>query len=152
MEPRVEDWIAENTSKPEAGQVNGAGKQGSKLQEEEMRELWDWSLGESRQILAGLQDEEVFDDNFTIAEREAGIENVVTGIRRNLDRGSDDEDEDDDMDENEDDDKMEDVMPEANVQGNGEQGVDSSLPPVPLESVLRFMSTGALPNGVRVNR
>lgn len=69
------------------------------------------------------------------------MENVRTGLRRKLwDEESGDEDEDAEKME-------EDVMPEKK---EVEEGVDPELKPVPLESVLRFTTTGAMP--VRPNR
>jgi mediator of RNA polymerase II transcription subunit 8 len=90
-------------------------------------------------------------DDYTIAEREGGVEKVFTGLKRNLDRDSEDDDEDEaDGAEGE---SMEDVQPSAGVLAKEEEdGIDPSRPPMPLESVLRFMSTGLLPSGGRPNR
>jgi len=90
-----------------------------------------------------LEDDGAFEDDFTIAEREAGIDSVVTGLRRKLDEGEGgdgDEDGDESM-------AMEDVVPNANGESNAvEAGTDPALPAIPLDGMLRFMSNGVLPN------
>lgn len=133
LEPRVEKWIEEHT--------NTASTNGSKgLKDAEMRDLWKWAGPTSQGIVGPMLEEDgAFGDDFTIAEREGGLDNVVTGLKRKLDGESDDEDDEDD-EENE---KMEDSMPAAG--GATEEGIDPSLPPIPLESLLRFTATGALP-------
>lgn len=142
LEPGVEDWIEEYTTKGVDGQqrVNGAPSEG--LSRNELRELWNSAAPTSQGIVGPMLEEDgEFGDDFTIAEREEGVENVITGLRRKLDGESDDED-DEDGDE-----KMEDVIPSAKVAAEEEGGVDTSLPPLPLDSVLRFMTTGARPPG-----
>lgn len=135
LEPRGEEWI--DTYSKDAGEG---------LKTQELKELWGWAGKTSNGIVGPMLDEEgAFQDDFTIAEKEEGIENVVTGLRRKM-WESDDEDEDEDGD----DDKMEDVMPSSNGKDKedaAEEGFDTSLPPLPLESVLRLVTTGRLPNG-----
>ena len=118
--------------------VNGAG---SGLGSGVLKELWNSAAPMSQGIVGPmLEDDGEFGDDFTIAEREMGVENVVTGLRRKLDGESENEDQDDEVEG----DKMEDVMPTANrKEKEQEEGVDSSLPPIPLDGLLRFMTTAA---------
>lgn len=146
LEPGVEEWISEHTAKS-GQQVNGASKDDRSLKDEELRDLWSWASQTSSGIAASMiEDGGAFFDDYTIAEREAGIEHVVTGLKRNLE--GDSEDDDDDGEE----DKMEDVKMNGDVSIEDEEGIDPSLPVMPLESVLRFMTTGALPSAGRSNR
>jgi mediator of RNA polymerase II transcription subunit 8 len=152
LEPGVENWIYEHTTKQQADlQVNGAGKQDQRLQDKELRELWSWASRTSSSIVVPMMEEDgALYDDYTIAEREGGVEKVFTGLKRNLDRDSEDDDEDEgDGTEGE---SMEGVQPGAGVSAKEEDGIDPSQPPMPLESVLRFMSTGSLPSGGRPNR
>ena len=145
LEPRVEDWIEEYAAKDEgAHQINGDKPAAGGLSREQLKELWSWAGETSNGIVRPmLEDEGAFQDDFTIAEREGGVENVVTGLRRKLDGDSEDEDDEDD----EEGDKMEDVMSSAKAVGEEEEeGVDPDLTPVPLDSMLRFTTTGALPS------
>ncbi|KAK0247085.1 mediator of RNA polymerase II transcription subunit 8 [Friedmanniomyces endolithicus] len=57
------------------------------------------------------------------------------------DEGDDDEDEEDKGNE---DAQMEDVMPERSDREPPEPGVDTSLPPLPIETMMRFVATGTL--------
>ncbi|KAK5123403.1 hypothetical protein LTR85_002835 [Meristemomyces frigidus] len=142
LDPKTEDWIAEYT-KPKTqgtrqlnGMPNGDTSHGIQLKDEDYRNLWTWAGSTSTDIANGMLISDAFEDNYTLAEREAGIENVVTGLKRNLEDDSDEEDE-----EGGDDEKMEDAVPSKPT----EPGVDASQPPLKLETLLRFMSTGALP-------
>ena len=153
LEPGVENWVEEYTTgrKKEGGEehVNGV-EPTDGSSDSELRELWAWAAPTSAGIVGPMLEEDgAFADDFTIAEREAGVEDVVTGLKRKLD-GESDEDEDDEGDE----DKMEDVMPSfaksAKPEDDGD--VDPSLPPLPLEAVLRFTSSGTLPSSTRPTR
>lgn len=91
--------------------------------------------------------------NFTLEEREMGVQNVVTGLARVLeDEGSESEDE-----EEGEEDEMEivgvrrqsagagfefDIAPASAAQHQQQKFVE---PAVPLEDILRFMTTGAEP-------
>lgn len=126
LEPRAESWIDRYTES-EAGQKKGP------LSDQDVRELWNWAGPTSNSVVRQLIEDGAFDDDYTLAEREDGVENVVTGLKRNLDADEEDEGEDKDEHEN---DKMEDVRP------NGPRlDMDPTLPPLPLESWLRFIST-----------
>jgi len=145
LEPKVEDWIAEYTTKVEdrkgAASANGVSmgetEQGGGLTAEEARELWSWAGPTSNGVVKAMVEDGAFGDDFTLAEREAGVENVVTGLRRRL------YDEDESEDEEGDEDKMmEDVMP---VKPAEEPGIDPKQPPMQIERLLKFVSTGLMP-------
>ena len=145
LEPGVEDWVDVHTTKVDDAPVNGLGR-------DEMKELWNWAAPASAGIVGPMLEEGgEFEDDFTIAEREAGVETVVTGLERRLD-GDEEEDEGDEDDEyDEEGDKMEDVMPSVK-KDDGEKGIDPTLPAMPVDSVLRFTTTGVIPGNTRPNR
>ncbi|KAK5132100.1 hypothetical protein LTR08_000350 [Meristemomyces frigidus] len=139
LDPKAEDWIAAY-AKPKVkstaqsnGTHAGEGDHTSQLSEADFRELWKWAGPTSTDTVKQMMLDDVFEEDYTIAEREAGVENVATGLKRNLDDDSDEGDGGED--------KMEDVMPGKPA----EAGVDTSLPPLRLEALLQFTSTGALP-------
>lgn len=138
LEPTSEAWVENHTTKYETSE------HGSGLSSQELRGLWTWAAPASAGIVRPmLEDDGAFEDDFTIAEREAGIDSVVTGLRRKLDEGEA-EDDDEDGDESM---AMEEVVPTANGGNNAvEVGIDPALPAIPLDGMLRFMSKGALPN------
>lgn len=87
--------------------------------------------------------------NFTLEEKEAGIENVVTGLRRELE----DEDESEEEEEEEED-QMDIVGARRKTSGGGLEfdiaarqpaEVAAAGPVMPLDDVLRFMTTGLPP-------
>ena len=139
LEPRVEGWIEEYAGP----KTNAAGHEGE-LKNEEIRELWNWAPATSSGIVEPmLEDGGDFEDDFTIAEKEGGTENVVTGLKRKLDgEFEDDEDEDEDVDG----DMMDEGMPTNKGKAPAEdEGVDKNLTPMPLDNVLKFMTTGIAP-------
>jgi mediator of RNA polymerase II transcription subunit 8, fungi type len=130
LDPRVEDWVAQ-------GRTAGASAFGDKngLSERELAELWEWApIGanvEARRRNWG--------GNFTLEEKEIGIQNVVTGLRRQLE---DEESEvDEDGEEAVDEDEMEVVGAHRRV--GGPSGPASTA--IPLEEIFRYMMTGAKP-------
>ena len=128
------EWVEEFTS-------DYTSEEGG-LEQSEMDELWGWASSCSQGIVGPLLENEDFGDDFTLAEREKGVENLRTGLRRKLweEESGDEEDDGEKMEE--------DVMPERKEVE--EEGVDSDLKPMPLEGVLRFKTTGAMPT--RPNR
>jgi mediator of RNA polymerase II transcription subunit 8 len=93
LEPHVEEWV-------EDGRTTQATTEAGNEKDDE--ELWKWAREYIGERVAKYAIEEA-GDNYTAAEREMGIENVKTGLRRKLE---DDEEEDEDEDEDE---EMEDV-------------------------------------------
>ena len=142
LEPKVEDWIAEysKAGRRDNSQVNGApteaGLTGG-LKAQELRDLWSWAGPTSNGIVKGMVENGAFEDDFTLAEIEGGVENVATGLKRKLYEEDEADEEKDDED-----DKMEDVIP---TQSTEEQGIDPTRPPMQMERILKFMSIGTLP-------
>ena len=180
IQPPVEDWIEIGVGDvgifAEDGVVttNGAGVNGVVREEKEeergkaqggglfmsgreVAELWDWAGPEENRIAREIGEDGAFDDEFTLVEREDGIENVVTGLRRKF--WESDEEEEDEKGENggggggaakKGGDKMDvdavvqDAGPEI-VKGMRRAGVDDSRPLMPLEAILRFTNSGIVP-------
>lgn len=113
------------------------------MRSEELRELWEWAAPTSAGIVGPMLEEDgAFEDDFTIAEREAGVEKVVTGLRRRLDDEDEDEDEEEDEEEEEAD-KMEDVMSGVpSAAGPEEANIDPKATAIPLEGAFRFATIG----------
>ena len=138
LDTKPEEWIEEFTTDFKGDVVDGQG-----LERSEMNELWGWASSCSQGIVGPMLENEDFGDDFTMAEREAGVENLRTGLRRKLweDESGDEDDEGDKMEE--------DVMPGKDAVER-EEGVDPERKPVPLDAVLRFATTGVMPQ--RPNR
>ncbi len=110
-----------------------------------MLELWNWA-GRAANEEARKRP---WGGNFTLEERQAGVRTVVTGLRRNLADDEEDEDDDDDDDEEEDDGDG-DVNMRPPPGNNPSQPPPAALaapppPPLPLNDILRFISTGRDP-------
>ncbi|KAI9862291.1 MAG: mediator of RNA polymerase II transcription subunit 8 [Trichoglossum hirsutum] len=137
LEPRVEDWVERGHTGGLACGVSTLEEGKSKLTANELIELWEWAgraANEEAKRRAWGDDEE-----FTLEEREGGTANVATGLRRRLD-----------IDENEEDGVEGDVemdasIAERNRESEEKKAVVSDIPPLRLEEILRFTSTGALP-------
>ncbi|TKA75053.1 hypothetical protein B0A55_05990 [Friedmanniomyces simplex] len=181
-----EDWVAQY-SKPRT-QHDADGMLGERVSDDgldsaDYQELWSSVAKENTPYARAFVKDGAFKDAYTIAEREAGVATVTTGLKRNLRRipkdsrphrqsplfgllgfntkaqeaeagEEDDEDEDDDEADDDGDDEegeededahMEDAMPEFSSQEPSEPGVDTSLASMPMETMLRFMTTGGLP-------
>lgn len=132
LDTRAEEWIEELTDGFHAEGEGG-------LDRGELEGLWSWASSCSQGIVGPMLENEDFGDDFTLAEREEGVENVRTGLRRKLWEEESGEEDEDKMEE--------DVMPEKK---EAEEGVSPELKPLPLESVLRFTTTRTMP--VRPNR
>ncbi|KAI1138054.1 mediator of RNA polymerase II transcription complex subunit 8-domain-containing protein [Hypoxylon sp. FL0543] len=125
---------------PSSAATGGGGAAGATLTqagkgpEEELRGLWELTRSFCEQRIMEYVTNEA-DDMFTEEERERGIENVRTGLRRVFD-----EEEDEDEEEEEgDDDVMEiDRPPPPPAPGIVTQEVEGA----PLENILRFAARG----------
>ena len=82
----------------------------------EIQGLWNWAGGAANELARSHE----WGGEFTNEEREGGVDNVVTGLRRRL-NGEQDEDEEDQ---------------EVDVKGEDESVI------MPLEHVLKFLITG----------
>ncbi|KAK5012695.1 putative RNA polymerase II mediator complex component Med8 [Cryomyces antarcticus] len=138
LEPSVEDWLEQcrTAAVPFTANVNGDSlndeQEPALLGEADLASLWEWAGPEEN----GIAREMDWGDDYTIAERKDGVENVVTGLKRKLD---DDDEEEEEIEGNDGDEKMEDIRPPAI------QPPEPSKPMMALEDILRFMSTGAEP-------
>lgn len=156
LDPRVEDWVARGRTAGTESSQSAHGPSGTipnpsgpattkQLSESELSELWNWAPIEANQ--EALQRN--WGGNYTLEEREAGIQNVVTGLRRQL--------EDDDASEDEeegDEDEGEDEMDVVGVHRKSGGGFEFDIAPhhahpvepvVPLDKILRYMTTGHMP-------
>lgn len=147
LEPASEDWVA-RYAKPRVqvgGQANGVSEdieQDGSLGNEQMTELWAWAGQTNKEIVNEIYD--AMEDDYTIAEREVGIENLRTGLKRKLGDDSDSEDEED-GDEEGGDEKMEDIVMPRKRTPTAEPGVDISLRAMQMETLLSFTSAGVSP-------
>ncbi|KAF7715759.1 Uncharacterized protein PECH_006204 [Penicillium ucsense] len=159
LDPRVEDWVARgraagmaahaSSSLPSQSTIpnpsDAAMTNTKRLNDAELTELWQWAPIEANQEARKRN----WGGNYTLEEREAGIQNVVTGLRRQLedDDGSDDDEEGEEDDE-------EDEMEVVGVHRKPSGGVEFDIAPhhtrpvqpvVPLDKILRYMTTGHMP-------
>ncbi|KAJ5473287.1 Mediator complexsubunit Med8fungi/metazoa [Penicillium sp. IBT 31633x] len=154
LDPRVEDWVARGrTVGTEPAQSAAPSAYGSNtddaykpLSDAQLAELWEWAPLEANQEARRRN----WGGNYTLEEREAGIENVVTGLKRQL--------EDDDGSEEEESEEEEGDGDEMDVVGvrrkPGAAGLEFEIAPhhphpvqpfVPLDLILRHMTTGRMP-------
>jgi len=144
-EPAVEAWIEDNTNPAKVAKWDNGAETG--LQEDEQQELWAFARSTNEQFREHVIETGVFDFDYSLAEKKAGMDRVVTGLRRKLHRYLDD-DEDDTEDYDDDEVMGEDAMPAAkppNDPFGGVKGVDTSKPALPIEAWLKYMSIMALP-------
>jgi mediator of RNA polymerase II transcription subunit 8 len=139
LEPGVEKWVEDHTTATTSNGDNA-------INNGEWRDLWSEAASMSQGVVGPMLEEDgAFGEDFTIAETEAGVENVVTGLRRKMwESDSEDEDDEGEIEGS----KMEDVMPTEEVKM--EEGVDPTLPPLSLEAILKFTATGERPPELRM--
>lgn len=150
LDPRVEDWVArgriagaesaDTPAIPAPGSITS-----SKLSDAEIGALWEWAPIEANQEARRRN----WGGNFTLEERENGIENVVTGLKRVL------EDDEGESESEEEDEEGEDEMEVVGVhRKSGGDGLEFEIaahhahavePVVPLGEILRYMTTGHMP-------
>ncbi|KAL5342794.1 mediator of RNA polymerase II transcription complex subunit 8-domain-containing protein [Aspergillus crustosus] len=167
LDPRVEDWVSRGAKGdihplPAAssggglragleaignGNGNGNAVQSSaeRLGEADLAALWEWAPVEANSEARRRN----WGGNFTLEEREKGVQSIVAelGFRRVL------EDDEESDEEDEDEDEMELVGGSRGVTNGGEGdagpagpgGPEVVAPIVPLDEMLRFMTTGLLP-------
>ena len=164
LEPSVEDWVTEgrdaataasNKSAAGGGSGDHYRRTGLGLSNDELVDLWDWAGMAANQEAR----EHAWGGNYTLEEKEAGVKNVVTGLRRRLredpDEESSDEDDDDEGFEDEPDgDVMEIVGSQSQEfeaqsgKGNEERIVGRETShPLPIDDVFRFLMKGSIPTG-----
>lgn len=152
LDPINEDWVARGraagTEKLPAsaqGQENptpnpsaAAAPAEDLLSESDLAKLWEWAPVEANQQARRRN----WGGNFTLEEREAGVQNVVTGLQRQLE---DDEEEEEEEEGEEDEDEMEIVgsqrKPGADVASHPTRPLE---PAMPLAGILKYMTTGQM--------
>ncbi|EEH46986.1 uncharacterized protein PADG_03084 [Paracoccidioides brasiliensis Pb18] len=149
LEPRVEDWVFQGLSMGNAD----ATRLRTGLTEHQLAELWQWAPVEANMEARKRN----WGGNYTLEEREMGVKNVVTGLRRNLsEEESGSESGSEEECEGLEGPGMEVVGMQRRPGGSGVQFEISSAghgPPaqlstaLSLEDVFRFMMTGAAPRG-----
>jgi mediator of RNA polymerase II transcription subunit 8 len=156
LDPRVEDWVARGRAAgtegglsqstiPSPSRLVEAESADHKLSEAELAQLWEWAPLEANQEARRRN----WGGNFTLEERESGIQNVVTGLRRQLedDLGSEEEESEGEGEEEE----------EMDIVGVHRKSVGGGLefdiavrhphpvqPFVPLDDILKYMTTGRM--------
>ncbi|KAF3891420.1 Mediator of RNA polymerase II transcription subunit 8 [Trichophyton interdigitale] len=154
LEPRVEDWLAHGRSvgrealEPSSGDQqqptadntstseNGANTQ--RLSGEDLQALWEWAPIEANMEARRRN----WGGDYTIEEKEAGLNNVITGLARKLNENVEGA-AGRDLDESEDEDEV--------MEGTGEEvKAGASIPSrdtttMPLDDFFRYMMTGAEP-------
>ncbi|OJD25160.1 hypothetical protein ACJ73_03477 [Blastomyces percursus] len=157
LEPRVEDWVSQGLSMGSAD----ATRRRTGLTVEQLTELWQWAPVEANMEARKRN----WGGDYTLEEKEMGVKNVVTGLKRRLNEedsgsesGSGDEDETGEgAEEGGEGSGMEVVGVHRRAGGGGVQFDISSegghVPPapmshaLPLQDVFKFMMTGAVPRG-----
>ncbi|EED16260.1 RNA polymerase II mediator complex component Med8, putative [Talaromyces stipitatus ATCC 10500] len=151
LDPRVEDWVTR-------GRIAGTEaslKENGGLSDADLAELWSWAPVEANQEARRRN----WGGNYTLEEKELGIQNVVTGLKRALPDDDDEEDEDEDEefeDVNEDGGENMEIVGVHTRPGAGGVEFDiaggrdhvpsaSASPALPLDEVFRYMMTGMRP-------
>ena len=133
LEVGVEDWVHEGRETGALARDQGQGKDRgahagqTDLTADQLEQLWAWA-GPAANEEARARD--WVEEEYTLEEREGGLDKVVTGLRGRMGKGeSEDEDEDED---------------DSNTQQEAEKppDVQNTRRSLSIEEVLRFMSTG----------
>ncbi|KAL2797870.1 mediator of RNA polymerase II transcription subunit 8 [Aspergillus keveii] len=169
LDPRVDDWV----SRGRKGDTNALARPGSTLpgggvssalvggfgnggaaglSEGDLAALWEWAPVEANMEARRRN----WGGDFTLEERERGVQGIAAelGLRRTLedDEGSSEEEEEEEPDE------MEVVGVRKSITGSGVEfdiapsgagaraaAQEGAAPLVPLDDILRYMTTGVLP-------
>lgn len=153
LEPAVDDWIEHGQTV--AQEVLNTDLSGGL--DKELQRLWEWAPTAATE----QAQKQKWGADYTLAEIESGIENVVTGLKRTLtipEEADSDESEDGDEDEEDDEDDGEEVENEdVEMAGLGvnvksvdarRQTTDTAGPqdpPMPLDNIFRYMMQGTVP-------
>ena len=150
LEPGVQDWVDRGQALVEGADESYEGR----LSDEDLQELW--QTAPQVGTLAGMGQK--FSSDYTVSEIQGGIENVRTGLKRELivppedesptSEGDDLEDDEEisEEDEAEDEDSRDVVEVRRQTAGPGPALATASkngMPAMPLDNVFRFMMTGA---------
>jgi mediator of RNA polymerase II transcription subunit 8, fungi type len=151
LEPDIEDWVKEGESL--AAQQRKTSFRG--LSDEDRNSLWEWAPSAANSAAR----KQTWGGDYTRAEQQSGIENVVTGLQRQLveppeddgDEGPEDDDDDDEEEEYENTDEEEegdDAMDVDKKQPQAETKPISTTPAtpkatqMPLGIIHKFMTAG----------
>lgn len=145
----------ENENGNGTGTGNGNAGEERRLNETELDELWSWAPLEANREARRRN----WGGDYTLEEKEIGVENVVTGLKRQLEVN----DEDEDDDEEEEDDEAEGVIGVGGGGGGGGLGmragaqfqgglgsagaVPGAVADLGLNDILRFTTTGTVQHG-----
>lgn len=170
LEPRVEEWVAKGRNvarnNTASSQSQAQAKYGATTEEggltatkkrlsvDELLDLWHWAPIEANMEARRRN----WGGDYTLEEREMGVKNVITGLKRRLDESDEDEEsEEEDEDEDVQGEEME-VVVGAHAKAGGIPGVEFDIarrnshipskpmaPGIPLDDVFRYMMTGAPP-------
>lgn len=153
LEPGVENWIERGLEGGQAG--SGAMQNGqSPAKGDDSRDLAIHALRSAAKAQERFQDEGLWNSDFTIAEIEAGGEEMAriqAGFKRKLVGRADqesEEDEDEDEEMGDAGEGADEAMPSTKDKER-EKGFDTTKTPLPLETMLKFISCGELPPGYR---
>lgn len=152
FEPEVEEWVEKGQDIAHAASKNSS----YRLSDNDVDQLWDSAPQDASK--EGMKQK--WGADYTLAEVQMGVENVKTGLARELKIPEDDDNEEtmeddeeaedeasDEEDEDVDVDKMDVVEVRRKAGGSGLQDEVSDRPPIappmPLENVFRFMMTGS---------
>lgn len=144
LEPNIEDWVKEGENLTLRRNTSQRG-----LSDNDRESLWQWAPGEAN----AWARKQTWGADFTRAEAVAGVENVVTGLGRDLVEPPEDEDDgvdDDDEDEFEASDSedggdamdIEKPQPKAETKAATTRDVSFSANQMSLSSLHKFMTTG----------
>lgn len=136
LAPVVEDWIQGGLDT--ATGMETLNDDSNPTSRQDLEELWDWAPNAFRESF--LPYTQVLGGNYTLEERVVGIENVVTGLVRELpdnQEEAEEESDDEDQDEMKDDPKPKPMIPQSPDK--------KDLLPLSIEDQLKYMITGVLP-------
>src|SRR2546423_1981602 len=160
LEPEVSDWVEMGQDIAQAVSKDSL----HRLSDNDLDQLWEWAPQDASQ--EGIKQK--WGADYTLAEIQAGVERVATGLKRELkipedddneetvegdDEEEEEEEEEEDGDVDEEDDGVDrdkvdviEVRRKPGSSGLHHEAVDQppSAPPMPLENVFRFMTTGSL--------
>lgn len=128
LEPGVEDWVAKGYEI-----AQGAGMAQQEVRNEFL-DLWSWAGMAANELARGHE----WGGEYTQEEQEMGIENVVTGLRGEIDEDDENEEEEAESDQMDSDAKIND----RTDTGLGKVPLAEAINPLPLDQVLRFMARG----------
>jgi len=156
LDPDAESWVQAGLERATASIAESAdalhdpaqNDDVAKAQQQSREQRWSDAPARARELAAEMP----WGANYTMAERAGtgGVKAVETGLKRDLaaDESEEDYDEDDDGDdededgEDDEDEKMD--IDDKKTEGDAAQAAVPKGPMLPLEDVLRFMSTGVL--------